>query len=828
MAAQKKYDLLYIHPIFHQLPGCIPMGVVGLINSVDVSKLGLFSHEVTVDHIRAARVIAMDVHWYFSLTPALALIEIYKKVNPEVKIVLGGYTAAIYASKIASRSSVDYILRGDTELPFKLLVQTLLDGGEITRIPNIVSKDFSTDTSYRLDSEYFSQLDYSNYDWFPSKLAQIQEPVDVGLLYGGVFNFPFIPVFRGCPYPCEFCYGERKNNKTLFGRDHVARSAESVMRDLVRCSDDPRISGVGFGHDFADFLPLEYEELILSRRYDFKLYYEFYNLPSLETIQRFCECFTECSLNIPLYKDHGENPNMVNVRHLEEIALLIEKNPHASLNIFNPRLDYRIPAAFSWNRFLATVSSNEIWHIRIPDVWTEGGPSDEDFNHFLKLTGGDGDGPVYTSRAISGLLGPGQGSIPNRRWGHGLASERMKAIEGGRRPLRGCFPRYLWEERWAGGLDKRDEVAYEQWVKRFVAEMSMILSAQTSPLSKKIATHSPLLHAENSGSALLLNRARGSLNFMSRSSLHLGITATVRVAGEVNEILGLGTGEQADKPVGKPITAVVMDARFSELRDGFVLELERAQGSGVYQGILDTHLCLVDACRWASTTCPAARLERARVDAEGGIQTCPAGRCVGAVGDENQAVLKEVLADQEAMSAQRGCSQCSAETYCPRCIYLGDIQREDYCGIIKKYRSVADLITVPHIFREQVWRGAVEPGPKRLLSFEVTDEHRLLDQVAGSSAGEHGNTANRKRVLGRSVRFCTLDDAHYLCDCAKLSLIEIPEDIVETLVATRNGDSQPFATLFFEQGSFHRYLPFLDLPPIPATPGSGVMRPPEP
>lgn len=829
MAVQKKHDLLYIHPVFHQLPGCIPSGVPGLINSIDESKLGLFSHEVTVDHIRAARVIAMDVHWYFSLTPALALAEVYKKVNPEVKIVLGGYTADIYATKITACSKVDYILKGDTELPFKLLVQALLHGGDISQIPNTVSRDFSTDISYKLDSEYFSELDYGNYDWFPSKLEQTEEPVDMGLLFAGCYNFPFIPVFRGCPYPCEFCYGGRDNNKTLFGRNMVTRTAESVMRDMVRCSDDHRITGVGFGHDFTDCVPRGYDEVILSRHYNLKLYYEFYNLPPLETIQRFCECFTECALNIPLYREHGESPKMVDVEHLEQIALLIEKNPNASMNIFNPRADYRTPATFLWSQFLATVASNEFFHIRIPDVWSEGGASEEDFNHFLKVTSGNGDGQVYTARAISGLFGPRHDSNPDSRLGHGLASDKMKALESGRRTLRGCFPRYLWDERWAGGLDRSDEIAYEKWVKRFVAENAMILSAQTSPLSKKVALKSPLLHAENLDSVLLLNRTRNSLDFMSRSSLNLGSSATVRVAGEVNEILGLGTADQADDSVRKPITAVLMDGRFGELRDELVLELERAQESGVFQGILDTNHVLVDTCRWASAPCPAASLERAGVDAEGGVHTCPAGRCVGTVGDENQVILKEVMSDQTAMIADRGCNQCPAESYCPKCIYLGDIRSEDYCEIIKKYRSVSDLITVPHIFREQIWRGRVKPGQKQSLRFEVTDEHKLLDQFTNSPATGYKNTSDRKRILGRSVRFCEFDDAYYLCDCAKLSLVEISEDIVEALAAARNGDAQFFAKLFFEQGSFHECLPFLDLPSLPAeAPEFIVQRPPVP
>ena len=78
-------DVLYIHPTFHQSPNAIPMGVAGLINSLDCTKLGLFSSEVTEAHLKAVRVVALDLHWFYPLHAVPQLAAAYKRVNPELK-----------------------------------------------------------------------------------------------------------------------------------------------------------------------------------------------------------------------------------------------------------------------------------------------------------------------------------------------------------------------------------------------------------------------------------------------------------------------------------------------------------------------------------------------------------------------------------------------------------------------------------------------------------------------------------------------------------------------------------------------------------------------
>jgi len=79
------------------------------------------------------------------------------------------------------------------------------------------------------------------------------------------------------------------------------------------------------------------------------------------------------------------------------------------------------------------------------------------------------------------------------------------------------------------------------------------------------------------------------------------------------------------------------------------------------------------------------------------------------------------------------------------------------------------------------------PGESRLLTFEVSDEHRLLDRVErpGMDCGEDGN---RKRVFKPTVRLCKLDGTYYLCDHKRLSLVEVSEDVVSILAAMRRGN----------------------------------------
>ncbi|MFH1540008.1 MAG: hypothetical protein ABIH66_13725 [bacterium] len=296
-------DLLYVHPE-HRGVGknnIIPMGVFGLMNSVSCNKLGVMARDLTDELIARAGIIAMDLHWFLALYTAEQTIRRIRKVNPNARIIVGGYTATVFAEIISERYDVDFVIKGDAEVPFKQLVEKLLNSEDVRDVPNLVAKDFSTPQSFALTTDVYDTVDYITLDWFESFRKEISNyqknefPVTV---------YPFIPVFKGCIHDCEFCYGNPRIQKKVCGRGIVVRSPERVRQDLEAWSNDPEIRTVYMIMDFIEYPGPEYSDVIFSKKYDLNLYYEFFNLPPLSELDKALASFNRCFFYLPLVTDH--------------------------------------------------------------------------------------------------------------------------------------------------------------------------------------------------------------------------------------------------------------------------------------------------------------------------------------------------------------------------------------------------------------------------------------------------------------------------------------------------------------------------------------------
>lgn len=298
------------------------MGIIGLMNSLDYRKLGRMYYEVNSSDILETKVIAMDIHWYQSMQPAARLASRCKRLNPSVKIIVGGYTATIFAEFILENSEIDYVIKGDAELPFFLLVQAIIDGGDISEIPNVCSREQSNKIKYSISQADFDKLDNISIDWFPSfkrKVAYYQSirfPTSV---------YPWVPVYRGCKYDCKSCLASNTYQYELTGRYLIARSPESVVEDLVRLSNDPQIRMAYVFTDFIDVLGEKYAESIFSLKYNLSLYYEFYNLPCLSIFEQFIECFPGSTLMFTTMQNHTETPKYFDLSKFEKTFKFLEK-----------------------------------------------------------------------------------------------------------------------------------------------------------------------------------------------------------------------------------------------------------------------------------------------------------------------------------------------------------------------------------------------------------------------------------------------------------------------------------------------------------------------
>jgi radical SAM superfamily enzyme YgiQ (UPF0313 family) len=182
-------DLLYIHPHAQLLDDWeVPLGALTSVNTVRGSKRGVYAWECTDDEIRAARVVALDWHWHFSLPAVRAVAERIRRLSPETPIVVGGLTASWFGRRTFELLPVDFVAVGDAEAGFDRLVEMGAPRSGLEVAPNFLRRDGRCGASVVLQQEAFDRLDSVSVDWFPSLAARTSAPV--------------VMLTRGCDAPC--------------------------------------------------------------------------------------------------------------------------------------------------------------------------------------------------------------------------------------------------------------------------------------------------------------------------------------------------------------------------------------------------------------------------------------------------------------------------------------------------------------------------------------------------------------------------------------------------------------------------------------------------
>ena len=161
----------------------------------------------------------------FMLIDVILTAKIIKRVNKEIKIVLGGPHVNIYPDETISIPEIDYIVLGEGEIPFTELIQNLENTQKLKKIPGLVFKEGEkiVNTGSRelidtLDIIPFPARHLTPYKKYYSLLAK-RAPVTTMM------------TSRGCPYKCLFC------DRPHLGKKFRARSAGNVVDEMEECVD---------------------------------------------------------------------------------------------------------------------------------------------------------------------------------------------------------------------------------------------------------------------------------------------------------------------------------------------------------------------------------------------------------------------------------------------------------------------------------------------------------------------------------------------------------------------------------------------------------------
>ncbi|MHA1265275.1 MAG: cobalamin-dependent protein [Candidatus Helarchaeota archaeon] len=265
----KSYDVILIHPSRviekkrapnRSLFLLFPMGLLAIADLLDREGISVkiinypleqvldknFSLERFLRSIEF-KICGIALHWALHSYGAMEIARIVKKVNPNAKVILGGFSATYFHEEIIKYfKMVDGVIKGEGERPFLEYCKKVSKGLPIDSVPNLSYRDSRnhlkinpiTFVAKSIDDLCFSNValihNADRYLQLGVKIMRMQFPLSIG---------------RGCPYNCPYCGGGQRSQLLITKRKKVLmRSPEKVLEDLNFMKEKSHLEGIFFGH----------------------------------------------------------------------------------------------------------------------------------------------------------------------------------------------------------------------------------------------------------------------------------------------------------------------------------------------------------------------------------------------------------------------------------------------------------------------------------------------------------------------------------------------------------------------------------------------------
>ncbi|MFN8288201.1 MAG: cobalamin-dependent protein [Chitinophagales bacterium] len=328
MTLRKK--IYYVHPSTTMSRQCIiPFSVPALVKRLKYKVEGRFQDDLKDSEIREASIIFLDIHWYLSLYGAEKLVKRIKQVNKKCIVIAGGITASEYPKPLIDKFGIDFVVRGDGEIPFPRLINTIMEEENcFDDIPNIIGKNgINNPRSYILRSSDMEENDYLDIDFFPDLKKEIYKIQKNNISPWSEIIFPYMVPFRGCPIDCVGCAGAITEQIKLFGRKPVMRSAGKLRDDFDRCNANPNIHFVSIYHDFVTLLHPKYAYEVLSKPLRLNVRMEFNSKPEMDQLELILNTFKGGVINFSIDHYHLTSANIIDPEHMIKLINRVKDFP---------------------------------------------------------------------------------------------------------------------------------------------------------------------------------------------------------------------------------------------------------------------------------------------------------------------------------------------------------------------------------------------------------------------------------------------------------------------------------------------------------------------
>ena len=161
----------------------------------------------------------------------------FVKENSKAKVLWGGWHTTLLPEQVLSQSYVDFIIKGQGEIPFRELVKEMIQGNDISHIIGCGHKSsgnllINNDDSFE-NPNIFPPIDYSKINLEP-------------YIYKSKYStrtFEFFASY-GCPYNCGFC-----SLTAIYKRKWFHREVDEIIANLKYFQNSYGINCIKFDDD---------------------------------------------------------------------------------------------------------------------------------------------------------------------------------------------------------------------------------------------------------------------------------------------------------------------------------------------------------------------------------------------------------------------------------------------------------------------------------------------------------------------------------------------------------------------------------------------------